>query len=247
MLDSPRSPVGQTRGVIRTLGLDGDDTLWHSESHFVMTQERLADLLSPYADADDLHRRMIETERRNLALFGYGVKGFTLSMIETAIEVSEGSIPVREIQQIVQAGKDLLSHPVELLDGVDEAIDALAGRVRLVIVTKGDLFHQESKVAASGLSERVDGIEIVAEKDEATYRRVLARHDTSPDEFLMVGNSVRSDILPVLGLGGHAAHVPYHVTWEIELAEAPSVDDGRFWNLASLRDLPALLDQLDGG
>jgi putative hydrolase of the HAD superfamily len=231
--------------VIRTLGLDGDDTLWHSESHFVITEEKLRTLLSPYADPDDLHRLMIETERRNLALFGYGVKGFTLSMIETAIQVSEGAIRTREISEIIQAGKELLAHPVELLDGVDETIDALAERVRVVIVTKGDLFHQESKVAASGLSERVAGVEIVAEKDEATYRRVLARHDTAPDEFLMVGNSVRSDILPVLGIGGFAAHVPYHVTWDVELAEPPSLDDPRFWNLESLRDVPALLDRID--
>ena len=231
--------------MIRTLGLDGDDTLWHSESHFAMTEERLTALLAPYVDADRLHQHMIETERRNLALFGYGVKGFTLSMIETAIEVSGGSIQVAEIEQIIQAGKDLLAHPVDLLDGVEETIAALEERVRLVIVTKGDLFHQESKVAASGLSERVHGVEIVAEKDEATYRRVLARHDTAPEEFLMVGNSVRSDILPVLEVGGHAAHVPYHVTWDIEVAEPPSVDDPRFWNLSSLHDLPALLDQLD--
>jgi putative hydrolase of the HAD superfamily len=231
--------------VIRTLGLDGDDTLWHSESHFVVTEEKLRELLSPYADPDDLHRLMIETERRNLALFGYGVKGFTLSMIETAIQVSEGAIRTREISEIIDAGKELLAHPVELLDGVDETIDALAERVQVVIVTKGDLFHQESKVAASGLSERVAGVEIVAEKDEATYRRVLARHDTAPHEFLMVGNSVRSDILPVLGIGGSAAHVPYHVTWDVEVAEPPSLDDPRFWNLESLRDVPALLDRLD--
>jgi putative hydrolase of the HAD superfamily len=241
------SSWGRLRAVIRTLGLDGDDTLWHSESHFAVTEEQLADLLSPYADPDDLHRLMIETERRNLTLFGYGVKGFILSMIETAIEVSEGAIRVREIEQILQAGKALLAHPVELLDGVDETIDALSGRVQLVIVTKGDLFHQESKVAASGLSERVDGIEIVTEKDEATYRRVLARHGTDPAEFLMVGNSVRSDILPVLAIGGHAAHVPYHVTWDVEVADLPSVDDERFFGLGSLRDVPDLLDRIDAG
>lgn len=225
------------------LGLDGDDTLWHSESHFLLTEESLVELLAPYVPADDLRARMVATERRNLALFGYGVKGFTLSMIETAIEVSDGRITAAEIQAIVDRGKALLAHPVELLDGVDEVVDALAGRVRLVIVTKGDLFHQESKVAASGLAERVDGVEIVAEKDEATYARVLRRYDVSPEEFLMVGNSVRSDVAPVLALGGWAAHVPYHLTWELEVAE-PDPDHERFVPLDALRDLPAVLDRI---
>ncbi|MBK5221831.1 MAG: HAD family hydrolase [Acidimicrobiia bacterium] len=230
--------------MIDMVGLDGDDTLWHSESHFVVTEDALADLLSPYAEPTDLRLRMLATERRNLALFGYGVKGFTLSMIETAIEVSNGQVSVAEIQAIIDAGKGLLAHPVELLDGVTEAIDALSGRVRLVVITKGDLFHQESKAAASGLVDRVEGIEIVAEKDIATYRRILARHAVAPDRFLMVGNSVRSDILPVLELGSHAAHVPYHVTWEVEVVEPPDVGHERFRALTSLRDLPALLDEL---
>jgi putative hydrolase of the HAD superfamily len=210
-----------------------------------MTQEALEDLLSPYAEQADLHQRMLDTERRNLALFGYGVKGFTLSMIETSIEVSAGAVRGDQIQEILDRGKALLSHPVELLDGVDAAIELLRDRVRLVIITKGDLFHQESKVAASGLADRVDGVEIVAEKDPDTYRRVLARQGVDASEFLMVGNSVRSDILPVLEVGGTAAHVPYHVTWDLEVAEAPSIDDPRFWNIESLLDVPALLDRLD--
>lgn len=230
--------------MIRTLGLDGDDTLWHSESHFALTEESLTELLAPYADADGLRRRMVDTERRNLRLFGYGVKGFTLSMIETAIEVSEGQVSVEEIRTIIEAGKALLDHPVELIDGVEDVLAALDGEVRLVIVTKGDLFHQEAKVAASGLAERVEGIEIVAEKDEATYQRVLRRYDTRPEEFLMVGNSIRSDVVPALAIGSFAAHIPYHVTWELEVADPPAVDDGRFWQLASLREVPALIDSL---
>jgi len=198
--------------MIRLVGLDGDDTLWHSESHFAVTEDALAGLLAPYADGDDLRRRMLATERRNLELFGYGVKGFVLSMIETAIEVSEGRVTAAEVQAILDRGKALLAHPVELLDGVAEVVAALVGRRRLVIVTKGDLLHQESKVAASGLADFVDDIEIATEKDETTYRRVLRRHGVGPEEFLMVGNSVRSDILPVLGLGGWAAHVPYAIT-----------------------------------
>jgi putative hydrolase of the HAD superfamily len=230
--------------MISLIGLDGDDTLWHSESYFAVTEEALADLLGPYANGHDLRARMLDTERRNLRLFGYGVKGFTLSMIETAIELSAASIPAAEIQAIIDHGKALLDHPIELLDGVDEVIDQLGDQHRLVIITKGDLFHQESKVAASGLADRVTGIEIVAEKDEATYRRILDRYRVAPSEFLMIGNSVRSDVLPVIELGGHAAHVPYHVTWELEVVDPPELHHERFWPLESIRALPALIDRL---
>lgn len=231
--------------MVSLIGLDGDDTLWHSESFFAMTEDALAELLAPYADGDHLRARMVERERANLRLFGYGVKGFTLSMIETAIEISGGQVAAREIQAIIDHGKALLDHPIELLDGVDQVVEALAPRHPLVIITKGDLFHQESKVAASGLWEQVAGVEIVAEKDEATYQRVLDRYRTPADEFLMVGNSVRSDILPVLGIGGSAAHVPYHVTWELEVVDPPEVDHERFWPLGTIRDLPTLLTTID--
>jgi putative hydrolase of the HAD superfamily len=230
--------------MISLIGLDGDDTLWHSESYFAMTEQALADLLAPYANGADLRGRMLDTERRNLRLFGYGVKGFTLSMIETAIELSQATIPAHEIQTIIDHGKALLDHPIELLDGVDEVVEQLSSDHRLVIVTKGDLFHQESKVASSGLAERVAGIEIVAEKDDATYRRVLDRYDVEPHEFLMIGNSLKSDILPVLDLGAFAAHVPYHVTWELEVVDPPALDHERFWALDSIRRVPELVAQL---
>ncbi|MDZ7678190.1 MAG: hypothetical protein U5K29_06540 [Acidimicrobiales bacterium] len=231
--------------MVALIGLDGDDTLWHSESFFAMTEDALAELLAPYADGGDLRARMVERERANLRLFGYGVKGFTLSMIETAIEISGGRVAASEIQAIIDHGKALLDHPIELLDGVDQVVGELAPHHRMVIITKGDLFHQESKVAASGLWERVAGVEIVAEKDEATYQRVLDRYGTPADEFLMVGNSVRSDILPVLEIGGSAAHVPYHVTWELEVVDPPEVDHERFWPLDTIRDLPTLLHKID--
>jgi putative hydrolase of the HAD superfamily len=226
------------------IGLDGDDTLWHSESFFAVTEDALAELLAPYAEGTHLRTRMIERERANLSLFGYGVKGFTLSMIETAIEVSDGRVGTTEIQAIIDHGKALLDHPIDLLDGVEDVVAQLAADHRLVIITKGDLFHQESKVAASGLSDIVAGVEIVAEKDEATYQRILDRHGVHPDEFFMVGNSVRSDILPVLAIGGHAAHVPYHLTWDIEVAEPPDLDHERFWALDSIGDLPGLLARI---
>jgi putative hydrolase of the HAD superfamily len=233
--------------TIEVVALDGDDTLWHSEQLFVDTQAHFRRLLEPYvagtpveADLDD---RLLEVERRNLPIFGYGVKGFALALIETAIEITEGAVRGHDIQAILDLGKALMDHPVELLDGVAETVEALADRYRLMVVTKGDLLHQETKLARSGLADRFWAVEIVSEKDLATYDRIMRRRDISPERFLMVGNSVRSDVLPVLELGGHAAHVPYHVTWELEVvAHDPATPD--YPVLGSLRDLPALLDSL---
>lgn len=227
------------------IALDGDDTLWHSESFFADTHQRFADLLAPHADVAALEERLLAAERRNLALFGYGIKGFTLSMIETAIAVSDGAVEARDIATILDWGKEMLAHPVELIDGVEETVEALAASHRLVLVTKGDLFHQESKVARSGLADRFEHVAIVAEKDQPTYRRVMCTVGVAPDGFLMVGNSVRSDVLPVVELGGLAVHIPYHVTWELERAELPVADGtGRVWELEDIRQLPALLEAL---
>jgi putative hydrolase of the HAD superfamily len=229
--------------VIDVVALDGDDTLWHSENQFVMTQERFRLLLAPYLDPEALDARLLDRERTNLTLFGYGVKGFTLSMVETAIEVSEGRIDAADIQRIIDFGKEMLDHPVELLDGVAETVPLLARDHRVMVITKGDLFHQESKLARSELVEHFWQVEIVAEKDEATYRRILDRYAIDPATFVMVGNSVRSDILPVLALGGQAVHIDYEVTWAVEHAEADRTHDG-FWELDSIRDLPDLLTRL---
>jgi putative hydrolase of the HAD superfamily len=232
-------------GAIEVVGLDGDDTLWHSEQLFVDTQLRFRELLAPYVDLDDdaLDARLVEVERRNMTTFGYGVKAFTLSLIETAIEVTEGRVPATVVQAVLDLGKVLHDHPVQLLDGVREAVDALSDRYRLLVITKGDLLHQESKVARSGLAELLWGVEIVSEKDEATYRRVLTRNRVDPAGFVMVGNSVRSDVLPVLELGARAVHVPYHVTWVLEQAE-PDPERHDFPVLESIRDLPACIDAL---
>lgn len=223
------------------VGLDGDDTLWHSERHFALTEDAVVELLSPWVSGDDLRTRLLATERRNLALFGYGVKGFTLSVIETAIDVSAGRVPADVVHRIIELGKELLAHPVELLDGVDEAVAALRDRARVVIVTKGDLFHQEGKVAASGLADRVHDVAIVAEKDPDTYRRIVARHGGRPERFVMVGNSVRSDVLPVLDIGGRAVHVPYPLLWAHEDAPVPD-DPRRVATVGSLRELPGALE-----
>ena len=234
-----------------TVAFDADDTLWHSESVFEETHGRLVALLSPWIDAETLEHTLLDTEARNLKTFGYGVKGFTLSMIETAVEITEGRIGAAQIRTILDLGKAMMDHPVELIDGVVETLDALApearaGRIRLIVITKGDLFHQESKVARSGLAERFESVEIVAEKDEATYRRILQRGGTAPDRFLMIGNSMRSDILPVLDLGGQAVHIPYRITWAHEAVSRPEVAPPGFHTLDSVRDVPALVARLAG-
>ena len=226
--------------MIDVVALDGDDTLWHSENQFVMTQDRFKALLEGHADPDELDARLMAHERENLQVFGYGVKGFTLSMIETAIEVTEGRIDTAVIQDIITGAKEMLQHPVELLDGVADTVATLVKNFRVMIITKGDLFHQESKVARSGLAEDMWQVEIVAEKDEPTYQRILDRYGIDPATFVMVGNSVKSDILPVLALGGRAVHIEYELTWEMEQAEADKAHAG-YAELATIRDRPALI------
>jgi putative hydrolase of the HAD superfamily len=222
------------------LGLDADDTLWHSENRFHETHQRFHELLADHVEltVDELERRMLETEQRNLRLFGYGAKGFTLSLIETAIELTDGAIPTSAISTILDFGKDLLDHPVELLDGVADAIDRFRERgLHLTLITKGDLWHQEAKVAASGIAEHFDAIEIVAEKDVATYRAILDRHGIDPARFCMVGNSVRSDVLPVLELGGRAVHIPYRYLWAHEAVADPGEEHLVVQGLLDVADL----------
>lgn len=222
------------------IGFDGDDTLWHNEQLFADTQREFRDLLGHYADMATIDSTLLDIERRNLAIFGYGVKGFIVSMIETAIEISDAKVNARDIHQIVMMGKALLEHPIELLDGVSGVVAELAGRHRLILVTKGDLLHQETKVAASGLADRFWQIEIVSEKDPPTYQRLLDRHAVSPADFVMIGNSIVSDVLPVLAIGGRAVHVPYHITWALEVAAADNED---FPTLADLRDVVTIVEQ----
>jgi len=199
---------------VEVIGLDADDTLWHNESFYADAGATFAEIIAPWIpDGEDVASRHYETERRNLELFGYGAKGFTLSMIETAIELSGGRVSSAAIGELLALGKRMLAHPVDLLDGVREAVERLAEHHRLVVVTKGDLFHQEQKFAASGLDALVDRVEVVSEKDVRTYRSVIGRVGVDPSRFLMVGNSVRSDVLPPIEAGGHAAHVPYEITW----------------------------------
>jgi putative hydrolase of the HAD superfamily len=225
---------------ITTVGLDADDTLWHNENIFRLTQERMRGLLAEVADAVVFDERLAAIESRNLALYGYGVKGFTLSMIETAMELTGGDPPGRMIAEILAAGREMLGHPVEPLPGVDMALAELAEHYRLVLITKGDLLHQEQKLAASGLGDLFAAVEIVSDKDAATYVRVFERHGSGADQAAMCGNSMRSDILPALDAGAWAAHVPYPLTWAHEVADAP-VGHARFVELPAISDLPKWL------
>jgi putative hydrolase of the HAD superfamily len=231
-------------GRVEVLGFDADDTLWHNERYFNETQRAFHDLLAAYAEPHATEASLLAAERRNLAVFGYGVKGFLLSMIETAIEISDGAIPASQIARILTLGKELLTHPVELLPHAAATVRALATDHRLVLITKGDLFHQETKIAASGLAECFDHIEVVAEKDEPTYTRIFERHRIEPARFAMVGNSLKSDILPVLELGGRAVHVPYEITWAMEHAMAQDHHD--FVSIADLSELPGVLARWAG-
>jgi len=225
------------------VGIDADDTLWHNEPVFRLTHRRFNELLGEFADEAELERHLAAVERRNISTYGYGAKGFTLSMIETALEVSDASVSPAVVKEILEAGREMMLHPHEPLPGVADALEVLAGRAPLVLITKGDLFHQESKLAASGLGRHFSGVEIVSEKNADTYRRAFARHGANPEAVLMAGNSVKSDILPVLETGGYAALIPYPLVWEHEAAEAPA-DHPRFRELASLAALPAWLDEI---
>jgi putative hydrolase of the HAD superfamily len=240
-----RAHVPPGGAVIELVAFDGDDTLWHNESIFSMTQQRFSDLMEPYVADDDLSERLFATEMRNLRLFGYGVKSFTLSMIETAIELSDAKISAEEIAAIIHAGRSMLQHPVELLDGVEDAIERVSEHCAVMLITKGDLFDQESKLARSGLGDRFEAVEIVAEKDETAYRRILSRRGIAPDRFVMVGNSGRSDILPTLALGAWAVHVPYPLTWAHERIDESALDaNERYRRISSLAELPAIIADL---
>jgi putative hydrolase of the HAD superfamily len=231
------------------VALDADDTLWHNEPLYRTARDRFCALLGDEYAPELIDDRLYETERRNLEHFGYGVKGFVLSLIETGIDLTGGRMTAREIQKIIDWGREMLASPVELLDGVRDAVEALSGEFPLILVTKGDLFHQESKLARSGLGHLFRGVEIVTEKDADTYRRVMSRYRVPPERFVMVGNSLRSDVLPVLQAGAHAVHVPYEISWIHERVAPDALADAHFHEVAHIRDVSALLHRLarEGG
>ncbi|HWA09611.1 MAG TPA: HAD family hydrolase [Opitutaceae bacterium] len=230
----------------RIIGFDADDTLWHNEVIFERAHERYRALLADYHDAATVDRTLLTIEMRNLELYGYGIKGYTLSAIETAIELTGGRISSAEIRGLLEAGRTMLAHPVELLADVAATLAALAPRFRLALITKGDLRDQERKLRKSGLAAHFQHIEILSEKDASAYRRFLQRQGVAPERFLMVGNSLKSDILPVLELGAAGVHIPYHLTWAVERAEPPPAHPGRLFTLQTMRELPAVIGQWVG-
>lgn len=231
---------------LKTVAFDADDTLWQNETFFRLTQDRFTALLADFAEADHLHERLLAAERRNLGHYGFGVKGFTLSMIETAIEVTEGRVPAAVIAEIMEAGREMLAHPIELLPHAAEAVAAAASAFQVLLITKGDLLDQERKLAQSGLGDQFHGVEIVSDKTAASYIRVFARHGTTAEAALMIGNSLKSDVLPMIEAGGHAAHVPHGLTWALEHADPP-VGHPRFHSLPDLGALSSLLATLHSG
>jgi putative hydrolase of the HAD superfamily len=220
------------------LGFDADDTLWHSEDVFRANEERFVELIAPHApDGIDVKGALTATERKNLGAFGYGVKSFGLSMVEAAVTITGGRVPSKVVAEMIEMVRGQLEDPVRLLDHVPEVLAAIGATQRMILITKGDLIHQTHKVTTSGLEHHFEHIEIVLEKDPETYANVLSRLGIDPTRFCMVGNSVRSDILPVLALGGHGVHIPYPILWDLERVD----HDEHFVELESLADLPGWL------
>lgn len=235
-------------GILTTIGFDADDTLWHNERFFRVTQDRFAELLQDHTpnelDRVALERRLLAAEKRNLGRYGYGVKGFTLSMIETAIEVTDQQVPASVIQELIVAGQMMLSYPIELLPHARQAVERLAQSHRVILITKGDLLDQERKLAQSGLGEMFDAVEIVSEKTPEVYRDIFDRHGEGVERAMMVGNSMRSDVVPPIQAGGWGTYVPHGEVWELEQAEPPT-DSPRYTAITDLGALPQLVSRIE--
>jgi putative hydrolase of the HAD superfamily len=221
---------------LKVIAFDADDTLWVNEPYFRQTEEQFYSLLSGYSSQHSLERELLKTEIENLPLYGYCIKGFMLSMIETALRVTDNTIGVDIVNQIMELGRQMLNQPIELLDGVEEVLLALKDKYRLVVATKGDLLDQERKLRKSGLSHYFHHIEVMSEKDDANYLKLIKHLDIKPEELMMIGNSLKSDILPVLNVGGHGMHVPYHITWAHEHIDH-TIDDEKFKSVVGIRDI----------
>ena len=226
------------------IAFDADDTLWHNEPLYSEAEEKLAELLSDYAANDIVAQRLFETEMGNLEYYGYGIKSFTLSMIETAIKLSNGKIQGSEIKKIIGLAHNMLANKPQLLEHVDKTVSTLAQSHPLMIITKGDLLDQEVKLSRANIGDHFQHVEIVSHKTPATYADLLARHKIEPQCFLMVGNSLKSDVLPVVELGGHAVYIPYHVTWAHEIVEDHPGDHDGYYELEHIGQLPALIARL---
>ncbi|MVN89577.1 HAD family hydrolase [Mucilaginibacter aquatilis] len=221
---------------IKVIAFDADDTLWVNEPYFRQTEEKFCSLFSEFMPHHSLERELLKTEINNLSLYGYGIKGFVLSMVETALSVTAGQISVEAIGRILNLGKEMLNQPIELIDGVEEVLQSLQNRYRLVVATKGDLLDQERKLKKSGLSGYFHHIEVMSEKDDASYLKLVKHLDIQPHELLMIGNSLKSDIIPVLNIGAHAVHVPFHITWVHEMVES-QVEHPNFKSVNSITEI----------
>ena len=229
--------------MLTTICFDADDTLWHNERFFHLTQARFAELLADYAAPEHLAARLLDAERRNIQRYGFGIKGFVLSMIETACQVTDNRVPGHVIAELIEAGQEMLRHPIELLPGAEAVVRAFAADFTLLMITKGDLLDQERKLAQSGLGELFDGVEIVSDKSEEVYRGIFTGRGIEPDRALMAGNSLKSDINPVLKAGAWAVYVPHGLEWEIEADTAP-VSHPKYREIATLEDLPTIVQDI---
>jgi len=227
--------------MIELIAFDADDTLWHNEPLYGETKKKFSRILTQYHSAEWIESRLDETEIRNLARYGYGIKSFALSMIETAIELTEGRVTGAEVREVMGFAWEMLHAPLELLPGVRETVEELAAAHRLMLITKGDLFEQEAKIARSGLGDFFSHIEIVSEKTPQAYETIVARYSVRPDQFLMIGNSLKSDILPVVAMGGRAVHIPYVTTWFHEFVPEAELAGKEFFTVESISGVPALL------
>ena len=224
------------------IGFDADDTLWHNESIFTITQEKFREILHSH-NTELVNQTLSSTQIKNLKLFGYGIKGFILSMVEASVELTNGEIKGNEIQKIIDFGREMLANPIELLPHVQEVIEDLSRKYRLLLITKGDLIDQETKIARSGLAEYFTGVEIVSDKNSETYEKILSRHEITASRFIMIGNSMRSDIVPIVQIGGQAVHIPYYSTWDHE-QKHPYIDPKNFKQLKHIGLLPELIEEM---
>lgn len=225
------------------IAFDADDTLWHNERHFKFTQDMFVELLGSHAEPDHIHARLQAAERKNLKFYGFGIKGFTLSMIETAIEVTDGKVEAKTIARLLEQGREMLQHPVELLPGVRETVEELHIGYKLLLITKGDLFDQERKVAASGLGDFFHGVEIVSDKTPEIYARAFKNYGSTVESGLMAGNSLKSDVIPMLKAGGYGVYVPHELTWDYEKEEPPN-QHARFFEVKSFTEIVELVQRL---
>ena len=224
------------------IGFDADDTLWHNESIFTITQEKFCEILHSH-NTELVNQTLSSTQIKNLKLFGYGIKGFILSMVEASVELTNGEIKGNEIQKIIDFSKEMLANPIELLPHVQEVIEDLSRKYRLLLITKGDLIDQETKIARSGLAEYFTGVEIVSDKNTETYEKILSRHEIIASRFIMIGNSMRSDIVPIVQIGGQAVHIPYYSTWDHE-QKHPYIAPKNFKQLKHIGLLPGLIEEM---